>query len=80
MKESQKNADLNASRVLKSRGIKHIRSEMFSQEKTQRKTIRARRTKKAQERASSGCGDYVRHANTDATICDALNSQRIEST
>jgi len=30
--------------------------------------------KKAQELASSGCGDYVRHARTGAMINDALNS------
>ncbi len=76
----EKNADLNASLILKGRGIKHIRSETFSQEKTQRKTLCARKTKKAQELASSGCGDYVRHAHTGATINDALNSQLIEST
>ncbi len=49
----RKNADLNASGVLKGRGIKHIRSETFSQKKTQRKTLCARKTKKAQELASS---------------------------
>lgn len=65
------NADDNAARVLKKRGIQHIRSDAFSKEKTVRK-IRARR-KKVHEQASSGVGETVSLAS-QAIFDDALKS------
>jgi len=70
---SEKNADDNASSVLKKRGIVYIRSEAFSKEKTKRK-ISARR-KQGQELASSGSGENVSRLISDATIVDTLNSR-----
>jgi putative transposase len=67
------NADDNAACVIKQRGITHVRSEAFSQEKTPR-TIKVRR-KKAPELASSGSGDLI-SPDCQATIGDALHSRR----
>ena len=65
------NADKNAAKVLKQRGLEHIRSDKFTQVKTVRKTS-ARRIV-AREKASIGCGDNVRLSFEKATIDDALN-------
>ena len=70
------NADDNAARVLKKRGITLIRSETFSKEKTARKT-RVRRNvtiiSKGHELASSGSGEAIRLSST-ANLGDALHS------
>jgi putative transposase len=68
------NADENAAKIIKKRGISLIRAEAFSKEKTVR-TVKVRR-KKAHELASSGSGDEVSLASVQANICDALNSIR----
>ena len=65
------NADINAAKVLKQRGLQHIRSEAFTKVKTIRKTS-ARRIV-AREKASIGCGDNVRLSFEKATVDDALN-------
>ena len=65
------NADINAAKVLKQRGLQHIRSEVFTKVKTIRKTS-ARRIV-AREKASIGCGDNVRLSFEKATVDDALN-------
>jgi putative transposase len=65
------NADDNAAKVLKKRGIKHIRSDAFSKEKTVRKISTKR--KKANEHASSGVGETVSLAS-QAIFYDALKS------
>jgi putative transposase len=70
--QQEMNADDNALIVLKKRGLKHIRSEAFSKEKTVRK-ISARKNTKAHELAPSGCGEDIRLAS-QATFCDSLNS------
>ena len=73
---NEMNADDNASIVIKTRGIKHIRTEAFSKEKTVRK-ISARKTKsnKAHELASSGSGDNVSLVILQATVDEALNQR-----
>jgi len=67
------NADDNAAKVLKKRGIKHIRSEAFSKEKTVRK-ISAKRKSKAQEQASLGSGEKLSLA-VQVIFDDALNTK-----
>lgn len=72
------NADNNASQVLKKRGIRYVRSDAFSKEKTARKISARRKTKKAvtvHELASSGSGDNVSLAVKRATVDEALNSR-----
>jgi putative transposase len=70
----KENADENAAKVIKQRGITHIlHSESFSQEKTVRKA--SVRRKKAQEMASSGDGDQVSPDANLAMVVDALNSE-----
>lgn len=69
--QHQGNADDNAAKVLKKRGLQHIRSVAFSREKTVRK-ISVKRTK-ARELASSRGGDTVSLALVQATVDEALN-------
>jgi len=71
------NADDNAAQIVKKRGIKHIRSDAFSKEKTVRK-IHAKRKTKAQELASSGSGESLSLVS-QAVFNDAPNSQQTTS-
>lgn len=68
------NADHNAGINIKNRTISHIRSEAFSIEKTGKKV--ALKRKKAQEQASSGCGDNVSLELVQATVNEALKSKK----
>ena len=65
------NADINAAKVLRQRGLQHIRSDKFTQVKTVRKT--SARSIMAREKASIGCGDNVRLSFEKATVDDVLN-------
>jgi|SaaInlV_120m_DNA_4_1040238.scaffolds.fasta_scaffold26987_2 putative transposase len=67
------NADYNASKVIKKRGIMLIRSGKFSKEKTVRKA--SVRRKKVVELPSLGCGGFVSLSTQKATTVDALNRQ-----
>lgn len=72
------NADDNAALVIKKRGIKLIRSDAFSKEKTAR-NVSIRKSSKAQELASSGDGDSVSLASGRAVVDDVLNSGSISA-
>jgi len=74
------NADDNAAKVIKKRGIKLIRSDAFSKEKTVRKaSLRRKKSSEAHELSSSGSGEDVRLAFGRATVDDALNSELTSS-
>jgi putative transposase len=72
------NADDNAAKALKKRGIQHIRSETFSKEKTVR-GISTRRKTKVHEPASLGSGESISLAQ-QAIFGDALKTKGHETT